>query len=291
MARKNNREYREGSEFTRLKQMYLDRLISMALAQFEYENLPDDEMTSTVIEKNFVYNGNNAFTEVADRFVVLPFEAKGMLDVNGFPNKIEMHSRYNGSHLSRDKGKYVAGWDNVGKMSILPTLTEYASMLARIEIVTRVNIDAQMTPWIVKTTNKALLSALNNIEQIRSGERVVVQDSMSNPVSVEVLKTDAPFLADKLRALGRQTWNEALGYLGIGSIDNDSRERLVVAEVRTANSSVHASLHSRYQSRVEWVNAINTKYGTNIIVKCRDIWCDGKDVNGEEQNDDIHTNT
>lgn len=287
MANKKIREEMyEGEEFEKLRTLYLQRLINVALSRFEYENLPDKRMTSTTIEEGFIRKGCNAFSQMDFEDekipVVLPFRALGRLDINGYPINIEMESQYNGAHIERELGEYVAGWDNVAKFSILPQLEEYASALARIEITSRVNIDAQMTPYIIKSTSKTLLSAFNKIAEIRRGRRVIVEDSKANPIPIEVLRTDAPFLADKLRALGRQTWNEALGFLGIGSVDNDSRERLIVDEVRTANSSVHAALHSYYQARLEWVDKINKRYGYNITVKCRDIYCDGYDVKGDE---------
>ena len=88
-----------------------------------------------------------------------------------------------------------------------------------------------------------------------------------NPNAFTVLKTDAPYVADKLYQLKTQIWNEALTYLGISNINITKKERLITDEVTRNQGGTIASRYSRLQARREACKKINEMFGL-------DIWCD-----------------
>jgi hypothetical protein len=59
---------------------------------------------------------------------------------------------------------------------------------------------------------------------------------LSNRLSV--LKTDAPYLIDKLTTHKHEIWNECLTYLGINNTNVDKRERLITDEVNSNNELI-----------------------------------------------------
>ena len=85
-----------------------------------------------------------------------------------------------------------------------------------------------------------------------------------------VLKTDAPFIADKLYTLKTQYWNEALTHLGISNINIQKKERLITDEVTRNQGGTIASRYSRLESRREAVEKINAMFGTDIEVNYRE---------------------
>ena len=88
--------------------------------------------------------------------------------------------------------------------------------------------------------------------------------------NIKVLKTDAPYLADKLMMLKNQIWNEALTYLGISNLNIQKKERLVSDEAVRSMGGTIASRQSRLEMRREGAEQINKMFGLNIEVNYRE---------------------
>ena len=93
---------------------------------------------------------------------------------------------------------------------------------------------------------------------------------MSDPNSLQVLTTEAPYVADKIYDLKTQIWNEALTYLGISNVNMQKRERMVSDEVIRAMGGVIASRYSRLESRRQACEQINRLFGLDIWVDYRE---------------------
>ena len=105
-----------------------------------------------------------------------------------------------------------------------------------------------------------------------------------------VLKTDAPFVADKLYTLKTQYWNEALTYLGIANINTQKKERMITDEVNRNMGGVVASRFSRLEARKQACDKINAMFGLEIDVEYRsttEVFKDDieEDVKVEERED------
>lgn len=79
-----------------------------------------------------------------------------------------------------------------------------------------------------------------------------------------VLKTDAPWVADKIYDLKAKIWNEALTQLGIPNSDTTKRERMIKDEVLTAQGAVIATRNSPEKMRQIACDKINQMFGLNI---------------------------
>ena len=88
--------------------------------------------------------------------------------------------------------------------------------------------------------------------------------------AVKVLKTDAPFIGNQMYELKTYIWNEALSYLGISSVNNVKRERLITDEVQRNLGGTVASRYSRLNMRKQACEEINKMFGLDIDVKYRE---------------------
>ena len=95
----------------------------------------------------------------------------------------------------------------------------------------------------------------------------IFADKSLNTNGLTVLKTDAPYVCDKLYTLKTQIWNEALTYLGISNINIQKKERLITDEVTRNQGGTIASRYSRLNARRDACKQINAMFGL-------DIWCD-----------------
>ena len=80
------------------------------------------------------------------------------------------------------------------------------------------------------------------------------------------VKTDAPYVGDKIYQLKSQIWNEALTYLGISNTNFQKKERLISDEVSRNMGGVIASRYSRLDARKTAAEQINKMFGTKIEV-------------------------
>jgi hypothetical protein len=108
---------------------------------------------------------------------------------------------------------------------------------------------------------------LNLYKEYDGNAPVIYGDKNLNANGLTVLKTDAPYNADKLYQLKTQYWNEALTYLGISNINSVKKERMITDEVTRNQGGVVASRYSRLESRRKACDEINRMFGL-------DIWCD-----------------
>jgi hypothetical protein len=93
------------------------------------------------------------------------------------------------------------------------------------------------------------------------------QFDISNKLNV--LKTDAPYLIDKLELHKHELWNEALTFLGIDNANTDKKERLITDEVESNNDLITYYLNCFYKTRKQAVDLINENFLQNSEKKIK----------------------
>jgi hypothetical protein len=96
---------------------------------------------------------------------------------------------------------------------------------------------------------------------------VIHGDSNLDINALKVIKTDAPYVADRIYQLKTEIWNEALTCLGISNVNVLKKERLLTDEVARNQGGTVANRYSRLEMRRQACNEINEMFGLNI-------WCD-----------------
>lgn len=106
---------------------------------------------------------------------------------------------------------------------------------------------------------------MENMYQKYAGNQPVIYGKKSlNDDNITVLKTDAPYIADKVYTLKQNIWNEALTQLGIPNTDTTKRERMIRDEVITAQGAVIATRNSPEKMRQLACDKINEMFGLDI---------------------------
>ena len=113
---------------------------------------------------------------------------------------------------------------------------------------------------------------MKNVYLQYDGNQPVIYGSKSMGLNdnIQVLKTDAPYLADKLMNQKNQIWNEALTYLGISNLNVQKKERMISDEAIRSMGGTIASRQSRLEMRREAAEQINKMFGLNIEVNYRE---------------------
>lgn len=250
---------------------YLDyyyRLKEFALNVFEWHNLPDtiDErfLELALYEFGFALYFNDPI--VGD--LALTCMIGGELDIYRIPTYRRAYAT-NGYNAERGPGDSVLIFNNYLHTPTDLTIRLYAKRLYEIERTIEVNVRAQKTPVAILGDEKRMLSMKNLYMQFDGNCPVIYGDSTLDPRNVTVIKTDAPYVADKLMVLKHNVWNEALTFCGIENSNTDKRERLVADEVASNYGNIEAQRNVMLNARRQAAEKINKMFGTDISVDFR----------------------
>lgn len=249
---------------------YADRLTELSISMFEWENLPDT-VDERYLELILFRNGSIVFfKDEVMGYLALPWTNNGKLNNYGIPTKRRAFSvsGYQSPVLTEENSTII--YNNMLHTNSIRTVEYYARRLWDIDRTIDVNIRAQKTPVFLQGTEAQRLSLINLYQQYDGNAPVILGDKALDIDNViRCVKTDAPFVADKIYTLKTQLWNEALTYLGISNVSFQKKERLISDEVSRAQGGTIASRYSRLESRRKAAGEINRIFGLHLDVNFR----------------------
>ena len=270
MAKNRDREFWESAITNNATYIqYYNRLTELSISMFEWKNLPDtiDErylelalfsMGMAVFFKDEVLGYLALRTTINGGFNVyrIPIRRRAFAD-NGYNKELTIDDS-------------VIIYNNLIHTNSMLDVRLFANKLADLDRTIQVNARAQKTPVLIKCDENQRLTMLNLYKEYDGNAPVVYGDKALNASGLTVLKTDAPYNADKLYTLKTQVWNEALTYLGISNINSVKKERMITDEVTRNQGGVVASRYSRLESRRKACDQINKMFGLDIWVDYRE---------------------
>lgn len=244
---------------------YRERLINLALAQFEWHGLPET-CDRLYFEKSLLYNGKAAMGRVTgtDIWLGLDYIYKGTLDVYGYPTDIRLVPA-NGQHGLIEVDEWQFLFDNMTWASLMPKIDLYAKLLWEIHNVFRSNLNQQITPYLIPTTRNESLSIKNIFNRIFGFQPVIELKNNFDIESIRTLDTRVDYKGKELLESLKVVWAEALSMLGI-TAETTKKERLLNDEITLDRQEDIISLNSRLLNRVEFCNRMNKKFGFDLSV-------------------------
>ena len=265
--RKRDREFWESATLNNATfRQYYNRLVELSISMFEWKNLPET-IDQRFLELTLFTEGQAVFFEdEVMGYLTLQNAMGGGFDVYRIPTKRRAYA-VNGYQKQLTDEDSVIIYNNYLHTNSMLDVQMFAKRLYNLDRAIDVNANAQKTPILLLCDDSERLTLENMYMQYDGNKPVIKGVKGLNPNAFSVLKTDAPFVADKLYQLKTQIWNEALTYLGISNINVVKKERLITDEVTRNQGGTIASRYSRLQSRREACKKINKMFGL-------DIWCD-----------------
>lgn len=244
---------------------YRERLINLALAQFEWHGLPET-CDRLYFEKSLLYNGKAAMGKVTgtDIWLGLDYIYKGTLDVYGYPTDIRLVPA-NGQHGLIEVDEWQFLFDNMTWASLMPKIDLYARLLWEVHNTYRSNLQQQITPYLIATTRNESLSIKNLFNRIMGFQPVIELKNSFDPDAIKTVDTRVDFKGTELLENLKVIWAEALSMLGI-TAETTKKERLLNDEITIDRQEDIISLNSRLLNRVDFCNKMNKKYGFNLSV-------------------------
>ena len=279
MGKKNNLKFMDSALVNDATYFdYLNRFKKIALSMFEWVNLPKS-MNSRWLELCLYYDGQACFLK--DKlygFINTRCTNDGHINIYGLPTRLfcysyDYHSQrklYTGLNPLQSEKQREANetneciliqnnWDAIGTAS---TLELFALRLYEAQRTADVNIKAQKTPVMVLVDEKQRLLMENLYSQYDGNQPFIFGDKLQlNEGLLKAIRTDAPFIADKITEYKKEIWNEALTFLGINNIMLEKKERLVSDEANSNNELINLNLQSYLAPRKEACKMFNEKFG------------------------------
>lgn len=252
---------------------YFYRLMLISKALFKWENLPNGIDEKWIERYLFTEGACLFYKDPTLGFMVAKMGENGMLNAYDEPTNVFPYATnyiYKGEQLINNSNCVIIR-NNDDMIPTAPTIQLYAYKLTNIDRTIDTNIMAQKMPIIVKCTDKQRLSLKQAMNQRNDNEPVIYADKGLNTEEIQVLKTDAPIVFDKLQIQKHAVWNECMTFLGVNNANMDKRERLVDDEVQANNEQVQASEDVMLKARKRACELINKMFGTNIKVSRRNL--------------------
>lgn len=266
MAKKDRQFWESAAMNNGTYKQYYNRLVELAISMFEWKNLPDS-VDARFLELCLFVDGQAIFFYDEELgYLTLQNAMNGGFNVYRIPVNRRAYA-VNGYNRELNENNSVIIFNNYLHTNSQLDAVMFAKRLYNLDRAIDVNANAMKTPIIIKCDETQRLTMLNLYKQYDGNEPYIFGDKAINTNAIQVFKTDAPYVADKLYQLKTQIWNEALTYLGISNINIQKKERLIADEVTRNQGGTIASRYSRLNARRDACKQINAMFGL-------DIWCD-----------------
>lgn len=255
---------------------YYNRLKELAMSMFEWKNLPDS-CDERFLELALFEQGKAIFFEDdVMGYLALRCTVSGGFNVYNVPIRRRAYA-VNGYHKQLEEKDSVIIYNNYLRQPSMQVIQMFAEDLYALDLIIDVNANAQKTPVLVHCSEDERLSLVNLYKEYMGNAPVIYGDSKLDLKNFTVLKTDAPYICDKIYQLKTQKWNEALTYLGISNMNVQKKERLVADEVTRMQGGTISSRYSRLQMRREACEQINKMFGLEMEVNYRQDYREADD--------------
>lgn len=247
---------------------YYQRLAELSISMFEWKNLPES-VDERFLEICLFSDGKAVFfqDEVLG-YLCLRTMINGQWNVYNIPIDRRAYATNGYTRKLTEKDSVII-FNNYMHTNSKLDVEMFARRLYDLDRSIDVNAKAQKTPILIVCDENERLTMKNVYKDFEGNEPFIFGDKKLSQDSVKVLKTDAPYVADKLYQLKTNYWNEALTYLGISNTNINKKERMISDEVMRNMGGVIASRYSRLESRRQAAEKINKMFGLNIEVNYR----------------------
>lgn len=251
-------------------QQYYNRLVELSTVMFEWKNMPATIDTRFLELTLFAKGQAVFFKDDALGYLALPVATNGKWNVYNVPTSRRAYAS-NGYNVTLDESNSVIIFNNYTHTNSKLDVEMFSRRLYNMDRAIDININAQKTPIMIQCTEQQKLTMQNLYMKYDGNQPFIFGTSDLDIKGFQVLKTDAPFVADKIRQEKTQTWNEALTYLGISNTNVTKKERLISDEVIRSQGGTIASRYSRLEMRRNACREINRMFPE------LNVWCDYRD--------------
>ena len=244
------------------------RLKAIALVMFEWSGLPNNIPPEFVETTLFTYGQAGFIKDPSLGEMVTKINTAGKLNIYDQPVRYQAWAI--GYSKLYDRDDMVVIKNNYLNRPTHDTLQLYAQRLYEVERSAETNIKLQKYPLILRGQKSQLMSLKNIFLKYDGNQPAIYADPMLDDNAIKAIKTDVPYVADKLLMYKHELWSECMTFLGINNLNSDKKERLIVDEANANSQLIKLSADVMLSARQDAVKKINEMFNLNISVKMRE---------------------
>lgn len=269
---------------TRVYNMYLEKLLNMAINVFEWHNLPTT-IDPRYLELTLIQKGVALFFKDNEiGYLALNATGGGPLNLYSIPiiRRAFASNGYQSGPLTPENSVFI--WNNYLHTPSMNMVELYASKLANMDRTIDINLDAQKTPIVLVGDESQRLAMENMFNEYSENKPVMMfEEGYGMENNLRTLSTGAEFVAPDVFRLKRQILNEFLANIGVESNNNDKRERQLTDEMQANLGEIEATRNVVLNARQDACDEINRIFGLNVSVTYRSNLTLSKIMSGEEE--------
>ena len=255
--------------------LYLWRLLDIAMSVFEWKNLPKG-VDPRMLEMWLCINGFCAFfydedlksdwragNAAPEGYAVLQCFINGQWDIYNYPLERTAYAT-NGINVQLNEENSVIIYNDYLRVPMFNTIQMYAYRLAEIDRTIDINVRNQKTPKVIRCDESQKLTFQQIQQQVDGNNYWVATTKDLDLKNLDVLDLSAPYVGNDLQILKHQYWNEALTYLGVENVTTEKKERLISNEVMSNMGDVEAQRFTRLNARKWACTQINELFDLDV---------------------------
>lgn len=241
----------------------------IAISRYEWVNLPK-EIDYRYLEYILATNGVAIFfyDEAIEEYMTLQCTYGGQYDAYRIPKDRRAYA-VNGFNKKLDNTNSVFIFNNFLHTNEMLRITNSSQRIYEIERAIDVNVKGQKTPILIQCSDKQRLTLQNLYMQYDGNAPFIFADKNLDIGGLKAIKTDSPFVADKLEDLKVTKLNNFYTKMGISNSNITKRERVNTDEVKTNLGAVEVYKEIGLVARKQACEQINEMFGLNIDVRFR----------------------
>ena len=252
---------------------YLNRFRRIALARFEWVNLPTS-MNARWLEMCLFDYGKASLLKDEDLgFINTKCSNNNVINIYGLPSDLHCFSfeyqkwrkLYCGLNEINGNDPYKEAILVMNDYDMTPTLSMmdlFSYRLYECDRTCDVNVKAQKHPVMVICDENQRLTMENLYSQYDGNEPFIFGDkNQLDEKNLRAINTNAQIVLKQIDEHKKEIWNEALTYLGINNINVEKKERAVVDEINSNNELVNLNLDVYLKPRQEACRQFNELFG------------------------------
>lgn len=285
-----NKKYRGVGNYYNRYWYWMRRIIRLASSSVRWEGLPTS-IDTNYLEQCLCRSGSAiiVYDDVLDLYLCGQNASVGQLDIYGYP----MDRRVifmNGQNANYDDSTSVIVYNNTMREADWIVFKMIASRMADFDMAVDVNVNTQKTMPIVPANDNNKLtvqqlyeSQINNVPYVMIDPSSLDLDAFKSALQFDNRKS---FTADGIIQVQRDVWNWFLTYIGINSVNEQKKERLIVPEATANNEEVVTMRRSRINSRERACQQMKNLWGMDVSVGywadnvSRETLAEGGDISG-----------
>ena len=259
---------------------YLRSIINRTLSMFEYENLPDT-LKSSIMEDQLQENGYTVVFEYQNKLysTVAGLSGREKSPYNEPTTAIINVPALNYNQTLTINKECVLIKNDDLMVGLMPTILKHGTLAIENEITMLLaDYNARIQTLISAGTDQTIQDAQNYINQIVDGNLSVIGES----AFYQDLKTHNPSQNAKenfqdLIAYQQYIKSDLYNELGLSSLNNMKKERLITSEVDSESDQIFPLVDNMLRNRKEGIEMVNKLFNGQINVDFGSTWKDKAD--------------